>query len=323
MQAPMPNLTADAKSSKRGVFTLSLDCEGLWGMADKRAVVSAGAINDAALNAAYADILETLDKNRLTATAAFVSCFASDLDALRDNLDLFERLAALNPDWFAAILPALKSGELNGWRGAAFYRAMATAGMEMAWHGATHLPLSQVTSAESVALELELATRLFAVLGARPHTIVFPRTLVGHLDALRQAGFDSFRDSPRQRRLGRVVNLLHEFNVVSGCDKQPARAQDGWRICRPGAFLNWPSGARALVPVSVTVARWKAMLRDAAAHGGDVHMWFHPHNLITVPDMKIAFVEIMRFAGELTRSGDLANLTIAQSVSALDPGNAS
>lgn len=318
MQAPPPDRTIGANRPKRGVFTLSLDCEGLWGMADNRAVVSAGAIDDAALQAAYDGILAVLQENRLVATAAFVTCFASETEALRENLDLFERLAALEPQWFAAILSALKSGELNGWRGARFYRDMAAAGMEMAWHGATHLPLSAETSGEAVALDLELAARLFSALGSRPRTIVFPRNRVGHLDALRAAGFEVYRDAPRQGRLGRIVNLLKEFDLASGCDRRPARIQGGWRVCRPGAFLNWPSGARALVPISVTVRRWKAMLRDSAEHGGDVHMWLHPHNLITAPEMMVSFAEIMRYAGELTRTGDIDNSTIAQTVAFLD-----
>jgi hypothetical protein len=41
-------------------------------------------------------------------------------------------------------------------------------------------------------------------------------------------------------------------------------------------------------------------------------MWFHPHNLITAPAMKVAFAEIMREVGRMVRTGDLVNLTMAQ-----------
>jgi hypothetical protein len=41
-------------------------------------------------------------------------------------------------------------------------------------------------------------------------------------------------------------------------------------------------------------------------------MWFHPHNLITAPLMKVAFDEILREVGELIRSGDLVSLTMAE-----------
>jgi hypothetical protein len=69
---------------------------------------------------------------------------------------------------------------------------------------------------------------------------------------------------------------------------------------------------RSLVPVAVTIQRWKSLLRSAAAQGGYVHMWFHPHNLITAPAMKVAFAEIMREVGRMVRTGDLVNLTMAQ-----------
>jgi peptidoglycan/xylan/chitin deacetylase (PgdA/CDA1 family) len=313
----------DIKRNSRAVFTLSLDCEGLWGVADNRAIIRDGVINDATLSDAYEAILAVLDENQLTATAAFVSCFASHSEVLSENFKLLERLAALNPTWFEAVLPAVRSGAMDGWRGAKFYRAMESAGMEMAWHGATHLPLWDATGPESMAIELELAECLFEALGSRPSTIVFPRNLVGNLDSLRSAGFDTYRAAPRRDAIGRLLKLAQEVNVRSSCDKEPARLEAGWRVSSSGSFLNWPSGVRSLIPISVTIARWKAMLRDAAEHGGSVHMWFHPHNFITAPKMKVAFTEIMRYAGQLVRRGDVANLTMRQSVAHLTESGAS
>ncbi len=303
---------------KKGVFTLSLDCEGLWGMADSPQVVAGGVINDDALNMAYDHILSALGKYNLTATAAFVSAFAVDSDILRDNMELLEQLGEFNPTWFASIVPAVRNGSLNGWNGSNLYRSLASAGLEIAWHGATHLPLSQEISEQSVAIEIELASRLFASLGRRPRTVVFPRNQIGHLEQLRRAGFENYRDGLRRDRLAKVTNLLGEFNVMSACDVKPPKLDNGWRVSRPGDFLNWPSGFRATVPISATIRRWKSKLRDAAHRGGSVHMWFHPHNLITAPAMKTSFDEIMRFAGELTRAGNLSNLTMAQSLAYLD-----
>jgi len=302
----------------RGVFTLSLDCEGLWGMADDAAVVSSGVITDVSLAEAYKIILRALGQNDLVATAAFVSAFACEEDVLRENAALFDQLAALNPEWFFSIVSRLNTGALDGWRGARHYRAMAAAGHEMAWHGATHQPLWDGASEESIELEFALAERLFEALGQRPETVVFPRNRVGHLPALKKAGFKTYRDSPGHGMLSRMANLLGELNAFAGCDMVPAKLTDGWRVCRPGNFLNWPSGVRAVVPLAVTIASWKSMLRDAAQRGGHVHMWFHPHNLITAPAMRDSFEAIIDFVGELTRTGDLANLTMAQSVAFLN-----
>lgn len=43
-----------------------------------------------------------------------------------------------------------------------------------------------------------------------------------------------------------------------------------------------------------------------------VHMWFHPHNLITAPAMRWVFADLMREVGQWVRTGDLVNLTIAE-----------
>lgn len=300
------------ETTKTSGFTLSLDCEGLWGMADNHAVVSAGLINDESLRSAYAFLLSTLSRTNLKSTAAFVTTFAAELDVVRDNISLLERMATLNPGWFVNVLPALRSGALGGWNGAEFYQSLSAAGHEMAWHGATHLSLSSQTSSEAVELELELASRLFRELGHTPQTIVFPRNQVGHLDRLRSHGFKTYRASPPKGIAARLSGLANEWNVFDRRVMVGPSAQDGWHVSPAGHFLNWPSGVRALVPVSVTVMRWKTLLRSAAKRGGYVHMWFHPHNLITAPAMKVAFAEIMCFAGELVKSGDMVNLTMAE-----------
>jgi hypothetical protein len=109
-----------------------------------------------------------------------------------------------------------------------------------------------------------------------------------------------------------MANLLGEFNIIDrGSDELPKKC-NGWFISPAGNFLNWPSGVRSLVPVPITVRRWKSMLRHAVETGGYLHMWFHPHNLITAPAMADSFTHIMSYVGELVRSGDLLSLTIEE-----------
>jgi peptidoglycan/xylan/chitin deacetylase (PgdA/CDA1 family) len=295
-----------------GGFTLTLDCEGLWGMADNRSVVRRGTINDSSLKLAYEYILRVLQENDLKATAAFVTCFAVQTDLLRDQIPLIEQLAVFNPNWFNLILSALRCKKLDGWRGAGFYRAMSSAGFEMAWHGATHLLLSDETPADAIALEIELASRMFQALGHTPRTVVFPRNEVGHLRELRGHGFDTYRIGLPSNIVNRLLRMANEWNVWdSGSIHKPAMRGD-WHISPAGYVLNWPSGARGAVPVGTTINRWKSILRSAARRGGYVHMWFHPHNLITAPAMTVAFEEIMRFAGDLVKAGELVSLTISE-----------
>jgi hypothetical protein len=297
---------------RQGSFTLSLDCEGLWGMADNRQILSKGLINDESLRRTYDYLLAVLGKFSINATACFVSAFAVDCSVLYEHSKLIEDLGELNPTWFGSILNALKAGDLNGWSGSPFYRSTSAAGMEIGWHGATHLPLSAQTSEQSATIEIELASRLFDSLGHWPRTIVFPRNQIGHLSLLRSIGFENYRDGLANDGLSKAGKLLAEFNLNAGCERQALKIENGWGVCSAGNFLNWPSGVRSLVPVAITIKRWKTMLRTAAEHGGHVHMWFHPHNLVTAPLMKTSFEEIMRFAGGLVRNNDLVNLTIGE-----------
>lgn len=301
----------DAVTARAG-FTLSLDCEGLWGMADQPSVVNAGAICDVSLSQAYGLIVRVLDTHELKATCAFVSAFAAGAEALRANQPVLRELARHSPAWFAQVLPAIERGHVDGWFGDAFYTALRAAGHEMAWHGATHLCLADQTSAGAVELELQLATSLFDAIGHTPKTIVFPRNLVGHLDLLQRAGFQTYRARPPSGFAARLSGLADEWNVWdSRVQAKPITHRD-WQVSPAGFFLNWPSGVRSLVTVGVTVSRWKSLLRAAVMQGGYVHMWFHPHNLITAPAMQGAFEQIMSEVGQLVRAGDMVSLTMSE-----------
>ena len=290
-------------------------------MADQPQVVNAGLICDASLAQAYGLISRLLDVNEIKATCAFVSAFAAGAEALRAHVPLLRKLASQSPAWFAHVLPAIEHGRIDGWFGEAFYSDLRAAGHEMAWHGATHLSLADHTSAEAVVLELQLAARLFEALGHSPQTIVFPRNLVGHLDQLQRAGFQTYRARPPAGFTGRLSGLINEWNVLDGRVQAKPHTQHGWHISPAGFFLNWPSGARSLVPVAVTVSRWKSLLHAAVEQGGYVHMWFHPHNLITAPAMQGAFEQIMNEVGQLVRSGDMASLTMSEANAHFGHGN--
>jgi len=299
-------------SKEAAVFTLSLDCEGLWGMADQTAVLSNGRINDATLRDVYQLIARTLDQNGVVATAAFVSCFAAQKESILQHIDLVKALAAQSPQWFSSIVPALEASRQGGWFGHEHFKAFQQAGHEIGWHGATHMSLSSETPAEALELELKLSKQLLSDLGAKPSTIVFPRNQVGHLDRLRGEGFDAYRASPPGGLWGRVIGLAGELHLLDNRVAAKPIRHDGWGVSPAGFFLNWPSGVRSLVPVAATVRRWRSLLRSAVENGGYVHMWFHPHNLITAPAMRESFTEIMAEVGALLRSGDLLSMTIAQ-----------
>ena len=292
-------------------FTLSLDCEGLWGMADQEKGVRAGVICDRSLQQAYDLIRRVLEQNQIAATCAFVSAFAAGREAVRQQIGLLRSLAEAKPEWYVHSLAAIREDRLDGWMGDRFYREMRSAGHEMAWHGATHLSLADSTPDAAVELELEFAERMFEVLGHRPETVVFPRNEVGHLPRLLAAGFTTYRAARPGHALARLAGAAREWNVWDrGTQVHPVMSQ-GWSVSPAGYFLNWPAGLRGLVPAAVTVQRWTSLLRAAVADGQYVHMWFHPHNLVTAPAMQETFTAVMCEVGKFVRSGDLAAVTMA------------
>lgn len=284
-------------------------------MADTASTFASGQISRDSLDDAYAFLLSELDRCGVRSTAAFVSSFGAGYEAVRSVLPELEALGGGAPGWFQHLLPRLRRGNadaLSGLEGDSYWKAFAKSGHEMAWHGSTHLPFDSGLDPALIELELAIGSRLHSALQFSPKSIVFPRNQIGHLDSLKDHGFEIYRDSKSGGFGRRLNNLLREYNVWDEGDDDEPRQESGWGISPSGHFLNWPHGARGGVPVPVTVQRWKSMLRAAAEQGRYVHMWFHPHNLITAPRMRESLSQILDYASELARSGDLQILTMGE-----------
>lgn len=302
-----------------GAFTLSLDCEGLWGVADVPSVMSSGIITSQSLSDAYEFIYKTLDLNSIRCTAAFVTAFATPRDELRARLPEFEELAQLVPSWFQYLLPRIRKGDfesIDGLEGHKYWKLFASAGHEMGWHGTTHMPLDDSMSAEAISKELNLEFLLSEVSGYRPKSIVFPRNMIGNLAALRSFGFTTYRAKRNSRfesqLFGRIIGVTREFAIWDRGEHAVPSNRDGWCVYPAGFFLNWSGGMRSLVPPYVTILRWRSMLHAAAEAGETIHMWFHPHNLITAPAMRSVFAQIMADVSEMLRDGRLINPTMLE-----------
>lgn len=296
--------------SKKSAFTLSLDCEGLWGMADSITPNLNQLINAKNLTTAYNFIRKVILENNLNATAAFVTSFAVNKEVVIDNKDLYQEIGYLVPNWFEHINKTINSDTFDGWSGNIFYKQMMKDGYEMAWHGTTHLPWSLDTPLSALEIEMKLYQRLLPCLDCRPSTVVFPRNIISNLEILKKNGFDTYRDALISNK---VSNYFREWNLLINYDYIAPKYKAGWYVSPAGYFLNWPSGVRSTIPSFVTIERWKRLLHHVIDSGGNLHMWFHPHNLITAPKMQFLFSRIIKEVGILVRSGHLDCLTIKES----------
>jgi hypothetical protein len=299
--------------SKHPVFVLSLDCEGLWGMLDQPELIQSGKINAFSLDKAYESISKILVSNGIRCTAAFVSAFAAPWDLLEDCRELIQLQIDENPEWFNAIRESIyvdRDFHSQGFDGSRFFKWMKSDGHEMAWHGSTHVSWDDNTPSRSIGREIDIFRKINAELGVSPTTMIFPRNVSGHLAELKIAGIDSYRAGEKPAVGTRILNLCKEFSSYNASSSQQPIFQDGLWIHPKGDFLNWACGIRRLIPAEISWMRWKAMIDNAIESGGYVHMWFHPHNVITCPEMLSLFKRIMEYLGSLISSGYMRNLTM-------------
>jgi peptidoglycan/xylan/chitin deacetylase (PgdA/CDA1 family) len=291
-------------------FIISLDCEGKWGMADHLQPYHHEHLTDAALTRAYERLIDLFGRYEVPATFAFVMAFVLK----REEREHFAgELLGDEPDpWLRPYREEVAGGKAQGWHvPAALDLVRAAATHEVACHSFCHRPLGDRSiSAAGASAELDAAAAAARLKGLSLKTFVFPRNEVGHLPELREHGFIGYRERLRRPtgKLGRALSLAEEMNVWAPAQQQSPVA-DGIVPIPSGRFLNWRFGARSWVPPEVTAARWRHQLRDAVADGGVVHLWLHPHNLLTAPDTEALLETVLRDVAVMRDAGRITTVT--------------
>lgn len=290
------------------MFVMSLDCEGKWGMADGLQPYHHKLLTSERLAGAYRQLLDLLERHRVGATFAFVMAFVLG-EAERRQFPLLDEASNPNDPWLRHYWDSLSAGRSDGWHlPEALDMVRAAGGHEIASHSFCHRPLGDRSlDPAGAAAELALASQAARLKQVELKTLVFPRNEVGNLPAVRAAGYRGYRQR-LERRGGRIAALLEEFNTSRG--PQPAKpATDGLVPIPPGHFFNWRFGLRRLVPPAVTVQRWRGQLERCARDGGVVHLWLHPHNLITGPGTAAVLDRVLGEVARLRDRGQIEVLT--------------
>lgn len=275
----------------QGRFILSLDCEGKWGIADHLQPADHAALTTARLQSAYRDICNLLDRHHVPATFAVVGLFALSPDQLR-ALPV-EEIATRFP-YCNAPMGAITAGDFDGWHGE-WLRGMLDSSHEWGSHGITHTPYDQMT-ADDVLFEHSLVESTVG------QTFIFPRNRVGHIECLEKLGISGYRAFAQR---GKIARLLGEFNILENSEDALACKAERITAIPSGHFVNWKSGARRIVPVSVSRQRAAHMLDHAAATGGIVHFWTHPENIASAPATLDVLAAILEEVALRVRRGDI------------------
>ena len=316
-------------SLPRGVFTISFDCEGLWGPST---------LNDdfrrrfttEALVETYQRLCSILARYEINATFAFVGAFVLSPDEARRHRDWFS-----SPEdarvWprTAEFLQSLDAQRHDGWLCPQALDIVRRHGPhELGTHGFEHLAIldQQLTQAD-FEHDLRLAQTVGQLKGFSPRTLIFPRNQVGFLGSLKASGIDGYREfiGPQRLPFPAPETLHSKWDALAALGRevkfwqkpQPLPEQvsasniDPIAI-PPGYFLNWRVGLRRRVPMGLSLRRWELLLEKTARDGGLAHVWSHPHNFITGDRQFEVFEGIVRAAAKFVRRGEIENLTQAE-----------
>lgn len=294
-------------------FILSLDCEGKWGMADAITAYHDHHLTTAKLRDAYVRLLALFHRYELPVTFAFVMAFLLSDEEQREDEHLFPHCAQ-GVEWLRHFRAAQAADSLEGWTLPELLDLVqADARHEVACHGFSHLPLDGNTTPQASAAKEFAACRDVADRrGLNLETLVYPRNQIGHVSLLGKYGFRGFRHRLRRRagRAGQLMALAAEWNVRQAAQPSPAYDPYGAIDIPSGFFFNWRVGARRLVPPAVTALRWKRMI-DHAGEEDVVHLWLHPHNIITGPETYDVLERVLRNVADMRDRGRLETMTQA------------
>lgn len=297
-----------------GKLIISYDCEGVWGMLDKLDSLDEAVFNRKSIISLYKKIIRLHEAHSIPATFAFVGALISEKSEFDTARKKFHKAKSINA-WCAKLnsvsckfseqdlhipelLDIVKSSKVHH---------------EIATHGYSHVIMNDELDDLSLSFELEGIKRISEIKHLEISTIIFPRNVVNYKFLDRADYIQGFRAPPKQyaplshNAIKRAFSLLKEFWPICRSEKF---SMYGTKTVIPGDFfVNWRSGLRRLVPVWLTILRFRFALHHARKNDGVVHIWLHPHNLLTGNDQFELLSSMLSIVNEYRSNEGLKVLT--------------
>jgi peptidoglycan/xylan/chitin deacetylase (PgdA/CDA1 family) len=325
-------VSATTRGLDRGVFTLSLDFELVWGTLD----LELEGFRDACereRSEVVDRLLALLAEFEIPATWCTLGHLflgeCSPHDG-RKHPEIVPPTHEWVADWFANDPCGSEESDPIFYGKTLVDRVLACpVPQEVGCHSFSHPIFGDPgCSRETAASELAECVRLAAERGIELRSFAFPRNRVGHLDVLREHGITGYRgpdeawfEDPRVpgplKRLGHIADVLlaRRPPVVLPEETLPGL----WNV--PGSMIFFPShGIRRHIPPSRRVARAVKGLDAAASRRRIFHLWFHPTNLAFDTDaMFDGLRQIFQRASELRDTGELSIKSMGEIVADQQP----
>jgi peptidoglycan/xylan/chitin deacetylase (PgdA/CDA1 family) len=277
----------------RGVFTISIDFELIWGTLDLFGPERFRAACAIEREVIVDRLLGLFVEYDIPATWCILGHLFLDHcepeRGIKHPEIIRPRHAWCNGDWFEHD----PSGDDDG-SSIFFGRALVEkirscrVTQEIGCHSFSHVIFGDAgCSAETAESEIAASVEAARNLGIEMRSFAFPRNEVGHLAALRKYGFTTFR-GPEPHwyeqaglpvALRRLASLFGVLMTAEPPVVLPEQTAEGlWNI--PGSMIYFPMhGLRQHIPVSLRVRRAAKGLDAAVRKKRIFHLWFHPTNL--------------------------------------------
>jgi peptidoglycan/xylan/chitin deacetylase (PgdA/CDA1 family) len=280
-------------SLERGVFTLSLDFELIWGTVDVRGPEPFRRTCEIEREVVLDRLLDLLAEFDIAATWCIVGHLFLSSCSPRNGVKHPEIVRPSHSwahgDWFSCD-PARSEETDPIFYGSSLIDKIrqCPVAQEIGCHSFSHVIFGdEGCSHETASSEVAECVRLARERGVEMRSFAFPRNSVGHLDVLRDHGFSCYRGPEpvwyESQRLPRALKRLGHLTDILAARRPPVvvpqEATKGiWNI--PGSMLYFPMrGPRRYIPLSVRVRRAVKGLERAAAECQILHLWLHPTNL--------------------------------------------
>lgn len=319
-----------ASELERGVFTLSLDFELIWGTVDHGGPDRFRRACEIEREVVIDRLLALLAEFEIPATWCIVghlflaSC--APADGVKHPEIVRPSHAWAEGDWFEHDPCGSEEADPIFYGASLIEKIRACpVAQEIGCHSFSHVIFGdRGCSRETAVSEVAECVRLAGERGVTLRSFAFPRNSVGHLDVLREHGITCYRGPepvwyelagvPRAlKRAGHLVDVLAArrppvvLPVLEGAGL--------WNI--PGSMLYFPMhGRRRYIPLSVRVRRAEKGLERAVRERKVLHLWFHPTNLADESERMFSGLRaVFERVDELRRAGTL----VVASMSALAP----
>jgi peptidoglycan/xylan/chitin deacetylase (PgdA/CDA1 family) len=277
----------------RGIFTLSLDLELIWGTLDLYGPEGFRARCETERRFVIDRLLELLVEFQIPATWCIVGHLFLDhcgSEGGKKHPEIVRPTHSwVTGDWFKYDVDASEETApvFFGRSVVAKIRACPIP-QEIGAHSFSHVIFGDVGCSRETALsEVAACVQAGRTLGITMRSFSFPRNQVGHKEVIRQAGFVCFRGPEPQWYRGsawpgflkRAMHLLEVVLATTPPVVVPEQTEQGlWNI--PGSMIFFPMhGPRRHIPMSRRVRRALKGLDAARRQNRVFHLWLHPTNL--------------------------------------------